>query len=118
MMTTDSRDQLAQEITEGHGLTLSQAAKRFPSFRQGRPVTPSCLVRWILQGARGPGGNRVKLEAVRLAGRHITSPQAITRFIAAQQNTAPTSAPLPLRTPGVRQRAAERAGEELGKIGI
>ncbi len=116
--TATALDLLSQEIAEGGGLTLSQAAERFPPFRQGRPVTPSCLARWILQGVRGPNGSRVKLEAARLAGRHLTSSQAIIRFIAAQQDTAPDSAPPSPRTPGKRQRDAERAGEELSKIGI
>lgn len=112
--------QLLIEIAEGRGEPLSRAARRFPSYRQGRPVTLSCLVRWIQNGVRGPGGDRVHLEAARLAGRWITTPQAITRFLAAQSpelgNASPEhSTP---RSPSARQRASERAARELERVGI
>jgi hypothetical protein len=104
---------IATEILAGSGLSLSQAARRFPPFREGKPCAPSTIFRWITAGVRLPDGRRVRLEAVRLGGRWLTSTQAIERFIARQTpriDTDPTLAP---RTSSHRQRAAERAGREL-----
>ena len=107
------------EIAAGHGEPLSRAAQRFPPYRQGKSVTLSCLVRWVLNGVRAPNGERIKLEAARLAGRWITTPQAISRFVAAQSppstTTTPTSVP---RSPSARQRSSERAAKLLEAAGI
>ena len=106
------------EVVQGSGLSLGHAARRFPAYRAGRPVNTSTIFRWITGGVRLPDGRCVRLEAVRLGGRWLTSPQAIERFIAAQTpslDTDPT--PLP-RTSAQRQRAADRAARQLDAAGI
>jgi hypothetical protein len=111
-------ERLLAEIADGQGEPLSRARLRFPSFRKGAEVSLSCLLRWILDGARGHDGEPVKLEAARLAGRWITTPAAIARFVGAQTpnlSTEPTPDP---GTPTQRQRAAARAGKALDAIGI
>jgi hypothetical protein len=109
---------VTSEILAGSGLSLSQAAKKFPSFREDKPVAPSTVFRWIASGVRLPDGSRVRLEAVRLGGRWLTSAPAIERFIVRQTpSLETTSAPMP-RTPRQRAKAAERAGRELDRIGI
>ncbi len=112
------RHQLSEEIAQGHGKALSQATKLFPSSRRGRPVTLSCVLRWALDGVRGPDGERIRLEAARLAGRWITTPQAIARFIDAQTPRIEDAVPAAPRSPAARTRAAERAARELEKSGI
>jgi hypothetical protein len=113
------------DLTQEQLLTLSQAARRFPPYRR-RPedqgggmaaVNSSTVWRWCRQGAKVPGtGERVRLECVRLAGRWLTSVEAISRFIARQ---TPPSEPLPLpRTPAQRARASERSASALDRIGI
>jgi hypothetical protein len=109
---------LSEEIAGGHGMPLSQAARRFPAYRQGRPVTLSCLVRWVTDGVRGPEGERIRLEAARLAGRWITTPQAIARFIDAQTPRQVDTQSKSSRPPSARQRASERAAAELERCGI
>ncbi len=116
-------EQLHLEIAAGEGLYLTQAARRFPSYRNNRPVSLSCLVRWVLNGARTPDGGRVRLEAARLAGKWITTPGAIARFLAAQtpyrcadDQTADTAPPP--RSPTKRVRANSRVDEALDKIGV
>lgn len=110
--------ELRAEIEAGQGEGLTRAARRFPPARMCRPVTLSCLVRWITRGVTGPGGQRVKLEAARLAGKWITTPAAIGRFVEAQ-TPRPDDAPPPApRTSGVRRRAADRATRELERLGI
>ena len=108
-------EQLHLEIAAGEGLYLTQAARRFPSYRRGRPVTLSCLVRWVQDGVRAADGTRVRLEAARLASRWITTPGAIARFLAEQAPRDATPAPRP---PGKGRKAAERAGKELEKSGV
>jgi hypothetical protein len=92
---------LLDELRLGYGRTLRQAAALLPATRRERPVTPSCLVRWVRDGVRGPGGRRVRLEATRLAGRWVTTPQAIARFSAAQTPDAGDASPEPPLTPAL-----------------
>ena len=81
------------EVAAGGGLYLREAARLFPPHQRQRPVTSGCLVRWILRGVRGPGGARVRLEAVRRAGKWATSQPAIERFRAAQRPPLPGAVP-------------------------
>lgn len=102
-------------------LSLSQAARRFPPYRQGRPVAVSTIWRWAFTGVLAPGGRRVRLEVVRLGGRWLTSVEAISRYIAAQTPSnaaAETARAAGTRTPRQRQRAAEHAERELSRRGI
>ncbi len=111
-------DQLLEEIEAGQGETLTRASRRVPRTRQDVPVTLGCLLRWITTGVIGPDHQRIKLEAARLAGKWVTTPGAIRRFVAAQTprgNAEPTSLP---RTPQQRSKADERAARKLKEIGI
>jgi hypothetical protein len=111
-------EQLLSEITDGEGLYLIQAARLIPSHRGGKPTTMSCILRWVLDGVLVPGGERVKLEAARLAGKWVTSKAAIRRFVEAQTPSR-SSDPRPTqRTPAARRRASEQAAAELEKAGI
>ncbi len=99
-------------------LSLSQAARHLPPGRRGRPVSMSCVLRWVLNGVPGPDGGRVRLEAVRLGGRWITSREAIQRFaerLTPRVEGQPAAVP---RTPDRRRRASERAAADLERQGI
>jgi hypothetical protein len=110
-------DQLLEEIEAGQGETLTRAARRIPRSRQDRPVSLSCLLRWVLVGVKGPGGTRIKLEAARLAGKWVTTPGAIRRFVEAQTPDQDSTVPAS-RTPCRRRRASERAGRRLEEMGV
>ena len=97
-------------------LSLRDAAKLLPPGRLGRPASFQCLLRWVLDGARAPDGQLVKLEALRLGGRWVTSKEALQRF--ADSLTARSDKPVSTRTPRQRRRAAEKAERELEKLGI
>jgi hypothetical protein len=111
-------DLLLSEIADGQGEPLAVAARRLPPSRRGRPVTLSCLLRWVTSGVRLPDGTRLRLEAARCAGRWLTTPGAIRRFVDAQTPRLNGAAPETPRAPSARRRAAERAERELAKIGI
>jgi hypothetical protein len=109
---------LLEELSQGHGRSLSQAAKLFPPFRLNRPVTLSCVFRWVTKGVRGPEGQRIRLEGARLAGRWVTTPQAIARFLQAQTpnlDNVPEQFP---SSPNARQRANQRAAAKLEQLGL
>jgi hypothetical protein len=100
-------------------ISLTQAARLLPPpGRRGRPVSLSCVLRWVLTGATGPSGARVRLEAVRLGGRWVTSRQALQRFaerLTPRLDREPAPAP---QSPAQRLRDSERAARELAKVGI
>jgi hypothetical protein len=113
----DPVPQVLQEIQSGQGLALSAAGRLFPGHRGGAAVDPSTVFRWVTQGAKAPTGELVKLEAVRVGGRWLTSRGAVARFVAALTPPAdPTPAPRP-RSAAQRKRASEAAGKKLGKAG-
>jgi hypothetical protein len=96
--------------------SLAEAARLLPSGRGGRPVTASCLLRWILAGARLASGGRVRLEALRLGGRWITSREALQRFaMRLTPDQADEASPLPSFT--ARKKASAVAKRRLEKSG-
>jgi hypothetical protein len=97
-------------------LSLSQAAKTLPPGRRGQPVTLSCLLRWILNGVKTPDGV-VRLEAIRMGRRWITSIEALERF-ADKQTPRPHEWPHSSPSVKQRQRASQRAERDLEKMGI
>lgn len=115
----DSRSLLLSERL----ISFSQAARLIPPSRQDRPVSPSCIWRWHRVGVTTTDGRRVKLEAVWLVNRLVTSEQAVQRFIAALQpaNVSPPDTPdsRPVLRTGHharRQRESEKALRELQQM--
>src|SRR5262245_53116497 len=102
------------DLTAEAAITLSQAARALPPGRGGRPVHPSTILRWVLHGVRGPDGSRVRLGAVRLGGRWLTSREALGRFAAEQTGAPGRDAPGAGRPAG-RAREVEL---QLDRIGL
>jgi hypothetical protein len=98
-------------------LSLREAAKLLGPARQGRPVSFQCLLRWVLDGTRSPSGETVKLEAVRLGSRWVTSKEALQRFAEALTPQARGN-PVPTRTARQQRRGAEKAERDLERMGI
>jgi hypothetical protein len=112
-------DQLLDEIARGLGVTLNQVRPILPSARKGKPATRSRLVRWILDGVTAPDGRRVRLEAVRLAGKWVTTPQAIARFAAAQTPRLGSDDAVPAPRPAAHcGRPSEHVGHQLDALGL
>lgn len=110
-------DPILAEVEAGRGQRLRELAKTLPPHRRGRPVTLSCILRWITDGASAPDGTRVRLEAVRMPGGWVSTQGAMRRFFQALTPRLDQAHP-EIRTPIARQRAMERAAEELSQEGI
>jgi hypothetical protein len=111
---------LSAKILSETIVSFAQAAKRLPPGRKSRPTSPGTIWRWSREGVRAADGRVVILESCRIGGRSVTSVEALARFSAAltvQTEQSNDEIPTP-RTPGQRERAAERAGKELEKLGI
>jgi hypothetical protein len=67
---------------------LSEAARRLPPRRQGRPVSASTPWRWATVGCRSADGRIVKLAAVRVGCTWMTSERALAKFLRALQPDA------------------------------
>jgi hypothetical protein len=98
-------------------ISLQEAARILPAGRNGQPVHLSCVLRWILDGAKGPSGDRVRLDGLRVGGRWITSREALQRFAEALTPRTDTTPTTP-RTPTARTRACDRAGKRLEAAGM
>jgi hypothetical protein len=108
------------EIQSGEGLSLSAAGRLFPGHRGGKSVDPSTVFRWVTRGTRTTGGQTVKLEAVRVGTRWLTSRGAVARFVAtltAASDPTPAATTPTSRTPAARHRAAEKAVATLKAMG-
>jgi hypothetical protein len=105
------------ELRNETAISLAQAARMQPPSRLGRPVNPATIFRWIHDGAKGPGGEVIRLEGYRMGGRWLTTIEALERF-AARQTPCLENRPEPPRSPAHRRRAAARAEKELEKVGI
>jgi hypothetical protein len=106
--------QAVADLLAEHTVGFAAGARTLPSLRNGRPVHPSSLMRWARTGVRTTDGRVVRLEAIRLASRWVTSTEAIARFVA--RLTAAPAVEL-ARTPAARRRASDEAARELARKG-
>jgi hypothetical protein len=105
------------DLTTETPIPLAAATRLIPPGRGGKHTHLSTLLRWIVKGSKDPSGGIVRLEAIRLGGRWMTSRQALQRF--AERLTPPQPAPaVTPRTSAQRERAAARAARELNELGI
>jgi hypothetical protein len=103
--------------------TLSHVARRFPPNKGNRPVHPSSLTRWILDGIRLSDGSRIRLRGVRFPSgwrntdewiedflESLTAARTCSRLMAGRTGS--------LRSPARRQREHLRAKRELKTSGF
>src|SRR5262245_25709166 len=97
------------DVHDVHGeslISLPEACKVIP----GRPHLAT-VYRWFQRGVRGG----IKLETALVGGRRFTSREAVQRFV--DRRSGPPAESMAARTPSQRQRAAEKANNELAKAG-
>jgi Protein of unknown function (DUF1580) len=111
------------DLTSERLIRLSEAARLIPAARGGKRTHESTILRWILSGAKAPDGSTVRLEGLRVGGKWHTTHEAMQRFAEAltpdlRSHEDHAQRPRIPRAPSRRQRAADRAGRELEKLGI
>ena len=112
---TDLIDLLAETT-----IRLHEVPALLPRGRNGARAHLSTILRWIQKGAKSPTGEVVRLEAVRLGSKWITSREALARFTQRLTPSLSTTAPAQAapRSPSARSRASERAAQRLEAAGI
>jgi hypothetical protein len=113
-----SRGTAVIDLTTETPISLAVATGMVPPGRKGKKTHLSTLLRWILDGAKAPDGSRVRLDAVRLGGRWMTSREALQRFADALTPRLDAPTPTIVRTPTQRQRAEDLARGRLAEAGI
>jgi hypothetical protein len=102
-------------------ISLAAAAAMIPAHHGARTAS-STVFRWLTRGVKVPGGGILRLEGLRLAGRWLTTREAVQRFLLAQHEAHGPHATSPMpdlpRTLAQRQRAAQRADAQLKVRGI
>jgi hypothetical protein len=68
------------DLTREEAISFEQARLIMPPKRSGKPVHAETIRRWVTVGCQTPAGP-VRLEAVRLGSRWITTREAIGRFM-------------------------------------
>jgi hypothetical protein len=106
------------DLTVEKPVALAEACRIVPPARSGKKTHLSTILRWILRGAKSPTGELVKLEALRIGNRWVTSREALQRFAERLTPRLDGEPPSAWRTLAQRSRASERASRELGKVGI
>jgi hypothetical protein len=69
--------------TQSRFLTPSQIGRLCPQNREGVSVSPTTVVRWVVDGIRLRAGGREKLRATRFPGGWRIAEDDFERFIAA-----------------------------------
>lgn len=98
-------------------IDLRQACRLavFKNAKTGRPAHIASMYRHVMRGARGAGGERVRLETVRTPSGLKTSTQAVQRFIAALTDP---DADIPAPRSSQRQRELDQADAVLASAGM
>jgi hypothetical protein len=107
---------LLAEIEAGEGLGIAATGRLFPAYRGKGKVNPATVWRWVMKGQKSKRGAVVKLEAVRVGGRWLTTRSAVARFVTTlteMEELEPVSPHARIRSPAERRRASERAARYL-----
>jgi hypothetical protein len=106
------------DLTTESPIPLAAAAALIPPARNGRRTHLSTLLRWVLRGAKGPDGAPVRLEAVRIGGRWMTTRAALQRFTERLTPRLDGAPPPAARSDSARRQAGTRAAAELERLGL
>jgi hypothetical protein len=66
-------------ITDETLISLPEVCRLLPPGRNGARPALGTVLRWILSGSRAPDGTLVKLEAVRVGAKWLTSREALAQ---------------------------------------
>jgi hypothetical protein len=77
---SDTIAALLPEVEAGHGLSMG------PAGRVLGGIDPSSVFRFVTRGTRTADGRLVKLEAIRIGAKWVTTRPAISRYLRALAN--------------------------------
>jgi hypothetical protein len=103
---------------------FAAAAKILGPGRNGRPVHPSTLIRWAVDGIPLSTGQRAKLRALKVPGGWRTAQEWVVEFLEVvtadrlAQGTAGAAATSALRSPAAAHRSHQAAEAELAAAGF
>lgn len=99
---------------DGPLYSLDEIPNQLPTVN-GRRIHKHTPYRWASRGVAG-----VILDTVQVGGIRCTSETALQRFFAEvdKARAARRKQPVPVRSAAAYSRAAERAGEQLAKMGV
>jgi hypothetical protein len=82
-MVAVTEESPAPQILNGERLiSITAAGKLLPGMRENAHINSATVWRWIRRGAKSTSGEVIRLEAVRLGFRWLTSAEAVGRFVA------------------------------------
>lgn len=90
---------------------------RLPPSRSGRRLHRAAVWRWVTDGLKGPDGGRVRLEALRMGRRWVTSKQAVARFFRRLSGAEPGSGGSPA-APAPATRTDPATAATLARFGL
>ena len=96
-------------------LSFSKLCRKVAGSRDNANAAPSTLFRWVTTGCRSASGRLVRLEAVRVGAKWMSSEEALARFFQELTDLGQTVAE-PMPTPAARNRAATAASRELDRL--
>jgi hypothetical protein len=106
--------QVAAEVSQGDAVSTSGVGRMLPGRSPGKTVDPSTVFRWISHGIRRSDGARVRLEAIKIGGRFITSKAAVQRFLVASNEAETVNTSEATET---KQTRAAKASAKLEAMG-
>lgn len=92
---------------------LSRVRTRLPGSGTEHPH-PATLVRWVTRGIEVPSGERIKLRAVRVGNRWMTTDRWFDDFVGAMTSAHQPDGDTP-RTEAQRRRVSAQAQREVAE---
>ena len=104
-------------------LSVAQIARQSPPTKDGRPVHPSTVNKWITRGVKLPDKSILKLRAIRYPGGWSVSPDDLDQFLAtltavALGEDAPESDSAPAPIAARRRRELDAVDRQLEADGL
>jgi len=105
------------DIFTGSTLTIHQACQVLPRGRNNSRPHFATVLSWIKRGRKAPDGTLVKLKALYISSKWVTTREDLVRFFERLTPSAEQT-PLPISSPSARNKAAEQAAKEVDEKGI
>jgi hypothetical protein len=104
-------------ILDEHRISLHETTRLLGT--DGRPTHLSTALRAITRGVKSTTGARVRLEALRVGGRWVTSREAVERFIMKLTGAALGESEAPvIQSSAQREHELARVDRELAVAGF